>query len=282
MALTLQISAETEITVPLVCDPAVQAANPPRADGSSPTIRYLVTGDPEGLVIPEGASHATIRALTRDELRQTEAAIGRRYSDRGRRVYSRVVDEMDRRARGADTAEVQRRDASVDAVAAWLAAASDVPADVREGVGRALASEREAIGAAVSAALGPATEAAVLDGLTDEEHGLYLAHCAWLRGQQREIVRRGLVALSDAPGWRRGADGFPVEKLLLVPDVGEALVEEIAGHVLHAATLGKALSPSSGASSGARATCPSTTSAPPATTATDGSPPGSEPRSSAA
>lgn len=282
MALTLQVSAETEITVPLVCDPTVQAANPPRPDGVSPTMRYVVTGDPEGLVVPEGASHATIRALTRDELRQAESAIGRRHSDRGRRVYSRVIDELDRRARGADTAEVEQRESVHAATATWFADATGLSDVVRDGIRRALAAEREAIDAAVSAAVGPATEAAVLDTLSDEDHALYVGHCAWLRGQQREIVRRGLVSLSDAPGWQRGPDGFPVERLAIVPEIGEALVQEIAGHVLHAATLGKALSPSSGASSGARATSVSPTSALPTTTATGGSPPGSAERSSAA
>lgn len=50
------------IPLPLACDPDVQAANSPEA-----LQRYLETGDPSGLTIPDGATMISVRALGKGE-----------------------------------------------------------------------------------------------------------------------------------------------------------------------------------------------------------------------
>lgn len=247
MALNLQVSARTPITVPLAADPALGAANPVRPDGVIPTLRYLMTGDCEGLVIPEGVSTATIRGLTKDGFREAEAAAGR-CSDRGRRVYLRVAHEVQKRADAKDAAALDKRRAAL-MVAAARVESGDVEGEALATLTREVEAEAEAIRDADLAAEKPATEAAVVDTLSDAEHAAYLGFQAWQRMYRREVARRGLLALSDCPDIAPGPKGYPVE-LLLQDENGEAVIDEVSRHVEHAGALGKAPPRFSGCSSG--------------------------------
>ncbi len=279
MALNLQVSARTPITVPLAADPALVEANPPRADGTIPHLRYIMSGDCEGLVIPAGVSTATIRGLTKDEFRDAEAAAGR-MSDKGRRVYLRVTNEVRKRADAKDATALRKR-AEALMLAALRIDSGDVEGEALEALQREVEAETEAIRDAELAAEKPATEAAVLDDASDADVAAYEGFQRWHRMYHREVARRGLLALSDCPDIEPGPKGYPVEALLQ-DDNGEAVIDEVARHIEHAGTLGKAPPLSSGCSSGvSEAASASTTSAPPEMTATAGSVPDPAPASAA-
>jgi hypothetical protein len=59
------------------------------------------------------------------------------------------------------------------------------------------------------------------------------------------IARRSLVSLSDLPDLKRGAAGYPIEKLGMVESYA-ALVAEVATHASRLGTLGKSHPPSCG------------------------------------
>lgn len=226
MALNLQVSTDTEVTLPLACDPDVAAANPD-VDGTSPLTRYYLTSDPEGLVVPEGASTCTIRALSPEEIRHVESLASADFLDPdGRKVSGRY--------RASDAAVYARV--------------------VQDDSGRPVAYR--------------------LDDLNDDEHAGFQRHAAWLRRRNVQVCRRGLRLLSDAPHWRVDDRGhYPADRILMAPN-GEDVLEEVASHVLQVSRLPKARPPSSGSSSGARASgleSPQASSAPPATDATGGS-----------
>ena len=106
MGLLIQVDADTPVRLPLACDPSLQAANPPRYEGegdaaklvAAPLLRYWLTSDPEGLVIPPDAGFVTVRALTKPERRRAEATAGVKsqpYSERACLVYSRSIDRVE-------------------------------------------------------------------------------------------------------------------------------------------------------------------------------------------
>lgn len=244
MALPIRLSAPPPgtatpdyVELPLACDPSVQAANPAPPGGLSPLVRYLETSDADGVTVPEDASIATVRALSRQELRAASMVVRRREADE--RVYERVA--------GAIVETLRRR--MTEAAGVLPAARADelrraLKADRRAALLSLTDAERQAVDAEATRLEQTRGTAAgeVLDALSDEDHAAYVRHGQWAEAYNEELVRRALVRLTAPPyeDWIADpARGFPVAALL-TQEGGRETVDELALHVVRVSDLGKA------------------------------------------
>lgn len=244
MALPIRMSAPPPgsttpeyVDLPLACDPSMLAAHPAPPGGLSPLVRYLETSDADGLTIPDDASIATLRALSRQELRAASLSVRRREVDE--RVYDRVARSI------ADAA--QRRLLEAVGVLPELRA-TEVRRALKTDRREALLTLSDAERAAVDAEAVRLEEVAgtpagqVLDALSDEDHAAYVRHGRWSESYNEELVRRALVRLTAPPhdDWLADPrDGFPVAALL-AQEGGREVVDELALHVVRVSDLGKA------------------------------------------
>lgn len=107
--------APTPIRLPLACDPLMVSANSPDA-----LYRYIETGDPTGLTVPEGATHIVVRPLTPLRRTDVERAAGA-GSALGAALASMLLDsDPDTRAKAAAEAEKAAGAEALAAHRAWL------------------------------------------------------------------------------------------------------------------------------------------------------------------
>lgn len=261
MALPILTSTDVTADVPLACDADLRAANPPRVEhvadcpggacacpSISPLAVYADTGDPDGLVVPETASVATVRALSKSEYRAATLRAGR-HSERDERAYVRVLERTGEIARERLRAALEtipepargralaRLDGRIEGNALDVLDPEQAEAVARH---MARASERDGTPYGVA-----------IDDLDDAAHAAFLRYSEWRMRRNAEVARVGVLLLTVPPHapWVAGAAGFPVEPLLRQPD-GEDIVAELAEHVTRVTRLGKAVRPSSGGGSG--------------------------------
>lgn len=107
------------VSLPLVCDPTMRAANPVAADGTDPLELFNETGSATELVIPAEASIAVLRPLTRILLDEAqEAARPPKKADMA--LFNRLVADIRARVEASKCEpglnEQQARDAAARAV----------------------------------------------------------------------------------------------------------------------------------------------------------------------
>lgn len=88
------VTTDDTTEIPLASDPAMVRANPPVVVDDqvvdAPLARYRLTGDTDGLVVPDDAIRVVLRCLSMPELRQCERRAGR-YSQAGQLLARRVL-----------------------------------------------------------------------------------------------------------------------------------------------------------------------------------------------
>jgi hypothetical protein len=235
LPICLDSSGGSLVELPLACDPAIRACNPDPPRGMPPLARYLETSDASGLVIPDDASIATIRALSRTELRAARLAHRTRESD------ARTYDLVRMRLAACNAA---RHEAALGVLpedrGAKIRAALKAGAGLDEATEDEIAllnAELQRIDQVSGSPLGT-----VLDALTDEQHAAYQRHGLYVESCNDELVRRGVLRLTAPPYGDWVADprlGFPVEQLL-EQEGGRETVDELAVHVYAVSDLGKA------------------------------------------
>ncbi len=107
--------APTPIRLPLACDPLMVASNQPDA-----LYRYIETGDPSGLTVPEGTTHIVVRPLTPLRRADVERAAGS-GSALGAALASMLLDaDPDTRSKASAEAEKPGGAEALATHRAWL------------------------------------------------------------------------------------------------------------------------------------------------------------------